>query len=202
MSNRTQSALRLRQMITAALCVAMGVVLPKLTGGVQVLNQSISPLHIPALICGLTCGWQWGLGAGFLMPILAAATGMPPWPVAWPMAFECAAYGFFTGLCYPMLLKKLRGTKPTLVSLLISLVTAMVLGRLVGGGAKALLLSAGLISSQSAFTFAAFLTSYFVGTAVGAVVHLLVIPSVVTILEEARLSPMRLRRDLAGCFRG
>ena len=201
MSNRVQSALRLRRMIVAALCVAMAVVLPKLLLGVQVLNQSISPMHIPALICGLTCGWQWGLGAGFLMPILAAATGMPPWPVAWPMAFECAAYGFFTGLCYPMLLKKMKASTKRLVPLLISMVIAMVLGRLVGGAAKALLLTFGLISSQSPFTFAAFLTSYFVGTAVGAVIHLVAVPAVVTVLEEARLSPMSLRPDLKECFR-
>lgn len=195
-TNRSKTKAGTLKLTCAAVCVALAIVLPKLTGGVQLLGQSISPMHIPALLCGLTCGWQWGLGAGFLMPVLAAATGMPPWPVAWPMAFECAAYGLFTGLLYPMLLKKTR--MPSLVCMLTAMVISMILGRLVGGAAKALLLTLGLISSQSPFTFAAFLTSYFAATAVGAVVHLLLVPSVVTVLEQARLSPMCLRPDLKG----
>lgn len=187
------------KLVCSALCLALAVVLPRFLGGVQALGQSISPMHIPALICGLTCGWQWGLCAGFLMPILSASFGMPPWFTAWPMAFECAAYGFFTGLLYPILLKKLGG-KRRLMALLTAMIAAMLLGRLIGGGAKALLLTFGLIGSKTPFTFTAFLTSYFAGTAVGAVIHLLLVPSVVTILEQAKLSPMTYRADLRGLF--
>ena len=39
-------------------------------------------------------------------------------------------------------------------------------------------------------TFAAFVEVYFAGTAVGAVIHLIVVPVVVMALEKARLSPL------------
>ena len=54
----------LYSLLVAAILLAVGIVLPFLTGNVQVLGQAISPLHIPVLICGLTCGWCWGMGLG------------------------------------------------------------------------------------------------------------------------------------------
>ena len=50
----------LYSLLVTAILLAVGIVLPFLTGNVQVLGQAISPLHIPVLICGLTCGWCWG----------------------------------------------------------------------------------------------------------------------------------------------
>ena len=85
----------LRAMVVTALLLALGMILPFITGQIQVIGKIISPLHIPALICGLTCGWQWGLGLGIVLPILRGLTlGMPPFPmVALPMAFELGGYG-------------------------------------------------------------------------------------------------------------
>ena len=47
----------LYSLLVTAILLAVGIVLPFLTGNVQVLGQAISPLHIPVLICGLTC-WR------------------------------------------------------------------------------------------------------------------------------------------------
>ena len=58
-----------------------------------------------------------------------------------------------------------------------------------GGIAKALLLWGGVIGGAP-LTFGAFVTSYFVDTAVGAVIHLIVVPAVVLALEKAKLSPL------------
>ena len=93
----------LYSLLVTAILLAVGIVLPFLTGNVQVLGQAISPLHIPVLICGLTCGWYWGMGLGIVLPLLRSVLfGMPPLvPVAIPMAFEMAAV--FVGLlrCAP-----------------------------------------------------------------------------------------------------
>ena len=72
--------------------------------------------------------------------------------------------------------------------ILATLGLAMVAGRMVGGAAKALLITAGLIPGAP-LTFAMFVTAYFVETAVGALVHLIVVPAVVLALEKAHLSP-------------
>ena len=176
------------RMVIAAVLLAVGMMLPRFLGGVQVLGQTISPLHIPALIAGLTLGGVWGCVVGALIPLLSCLLGMPPLPIALPMAFECAAYGLLTGLLYPVLRRALK-TDNHLPAILVTLVIAMVGGRLVGGAAKALLLTFGAITSKTPFTLAAFISSYFVGTLVGAVIHLIVVPAVVLALEKAKLSP-------------
>lgn len=182
----------LYRMIVTAVLLALGLILPFLTGQLQSFGKLLSPLHIPALICGMTCGWVWGGALGLILPVLRMALfGMPAAPMAYPMAFELCAYGVATGLLYPWLRRELCGrcgAKP-LVVMLATLGLAMVLGRIVGGVAKALLLMAGAIPGVP-LTFAAFVTAYFVDTAVAAVVHLIVVPAVVLALEKARLSPV------------
>ena len=176
--------------ITAAL-LAVGMVLPFITGQIQAIARIISPLHIPALICGLCCGWKWGLGLGAVLPILRGLTlGLPPFPTnALPMAFELGTYGMAAGLLYPLFFRLLR-KKNHLPALLSALIAAMVLGRITGGAAKGALLSFGVIGSSSPYTFAAFFAGYFASTALGALIHALVIPAVVLALEKARLSPL------------
>ena len=120
----------LYSLLVTAILLAVGIVLPFLTGNVQVLGQAISPLHIPVLICGLTCGWCWGMGLGIVLPLLRSVLfGMPPLvPVAIPMAFEMAAYGVLCGLLYPMLCKKMS---KTCWAMLIAMVISSLVGTVV-----------------------------------------------------------------------
>ncbi|MBR2718377.1 MAG: ECF transporter S component [Clostridia bacterium] len=181
----------LYRMIITAVLLALGLVLPFLTGQLQSFGQLLSPLHIPALICGLTCGWGWGAALGAILPVLRMVLfGMPAAPVAYPMVFELCAYGLLTGLLYPWLRRALCGKlgASRLIVMLSALGIAMVAGRIVGGVAKALLLAGGIIPGVP-LTMEVFITSYFVDTAVGAVVHLIVVPAIVLALEKAHLSP-------------
>ena len=57
------------------------------------------------------------------------------------------------------------------------------------GAAKAIFL--GL--NGGSYTFSTFVSAYFVTTAVGAVIHLILVPAVVLALEKARLSPLARR---------
>ena len=178
-------------MVITALLLAVGLVLPFLTGQIQAIAKVISPMHIPVLICGLCCGWKWGLGLGIVLPLLRSLLfGMPPFPSsALPMAFELAVYGLVSGLVYALLLKKAK-SKNHLPAMLAALITAMILGRFVGCAAKALFISLGVIGSKEPYTFAAFFTAYFVSTALGALIHIIIIPIIVTALEKASLSPL------------
>lgn len=176
----------LNKMVIAALLLAVGLVLPLILGQVEVLGQAISPLHIPALLCGLTCGWGWGAALGAVLPLLRSVLfGMPPMPVAIPMAFELAVYGAVCGLLYPLFMKLLK-TRTHLPAMLVSMVVAMIAGRIVGGAAKACVMG----FQGNAYTFQTFIAAYFTGTAVGAVIHLIVVPAVALALEKAKLSPM------------
>ena len=188
MNSKNKSLYRL---VLSGVLLALGLVLPFLTGQIPSIGQAISPLHIPALICGLTCGWQWGLGLGIVLPLLRSLLfGMPPFPTAaLPMAFELAAYGLLTGLLYPLFLRLFK-KENHLPALLTALLVSMILGRFVGGAAKAALLSFGIIGSNSPYTFAVFFTSYFTSTAIGAAIHVILVPAVVLALEKAKLSPL------------
>ena len=178
---------QLYAMVVSAALLAIGLVLPFLTAQMQSLGQAISPLHIPVLICGLCCGWKWGLA----LPILRGAIfSTPSFPtVGLPMAFELGAYGVLTGLLYPALLKAFR-QKNHLPAMLAALAVAMIVGRIIGGAAEALLLAVGIIGSKSPYTFAAFFDNYFLSTAIGALIHIVLVPAVVLALEKARLSPL------------
>ena len=181
---------QLIRLLISAILLAIGMVLPLLLGQVKVLGQAISPLHIPVFICGMTCGPVYGAAMGFVLPLLRSAVfGMPPIiPTGLAMAFELCAYGALTGVLYPMLRRRAGGAKASgLPAMLVSLLIAMVLGRLVGGAAQAIILG----FNGKGYTFQAFVASYFVGTAVGAVIHLIVVPAVVLALEKAKLSPMK-----------
>lgn len=172
-----------RLLITAVL-LALGMALPFLTGQIPTVGQLISPLHIPAFICGLTCGWGWGAALGFLLPVLRGLLlGMPPFPaVGLPMAFELAAYGAVTGLLYPLLRRRWKD-KPV-AAMIVAMLPAMIIGRCCGGVVKAIMVSG------TGYTFAAFFASYFTSTAVGAVIHLAVCPLIARALEKAKLSPL------------
>ncbi len=179
-----------KSLVITGMLLAVGLVLPFLTGQIQAIAKTISPLHIPVLICGLCCGWKWGLGLGIVLPLLRSLLfGFPPFPTnALPMVFELAVYGLITGLLYPALIKNKKMSHPA--AMYLSLVPAMILGRVAGGAAKALFISLGVIGSSSPYTFAAFFSGYFASTAVGAVIHLILVPAVVLAIESAGLSPV------------
>ncbi|MBQ8655314.1 MAG: ECF transporter S component [Clostridia bacterium] len=177
----------LHRMVITAVLLAVGMVLPFLTGQIPALGQLISPLHIPALICGLTCGPVWGALLGAVLPLLRSAVfGMPPlMPTGLAMAFELATYGLVSGLLYPVMLRLLRGRR--LGGMLAALIIAMAAGRIVGGAAQAVILG----FSGKTYSFSAFIAAYFTGTLAGAAIHLIVIPVIVLALEKAKVVPAK-----------
>ena len=117
-----------KKLVLAAMFLALALVLPFLTGQIPQVGSMLCPMHIPVLLCGFFCGWQWGLAVGLIAPILRSLTlGMPPmFPTALCMAFELAAYGAFAGFLY----EKLAGRK---FRVYLALIGAMVLGRAAWG---------------------------------------------------------------------
>jgi len=71
--------------------IAIGLVLPFFTGQIPQIGRMLLPMHIPVFLCGLICGWKYGLMVGFILPLLRYAVfGMPViFPNGIAMAFEC-----------------------------------------------------------------------------------------------------------------
>lgn len=172
----------IKHITITALCIALCYVLPIVFHATG-LGSAFSPMHIPVLLCGLICGGGYGIFCGIAGPILSSViTGMPPATMLFYFIPELATYGLVTGL----MMKLVRTQKP-LADVYISLVAAMLLGRLVGGVAQALF----YLGTGQAFTIAAMTAGYFVTTLPGIVCHLIVIPILVTTLMKAQLIPNR-----------
>ena len=173
------TSLQIRKLTYAALFLALAMVLPFVTGQIPEIGKSLCPMHIPVLLCGFLCGWPWGLAVGFIAPLLRSVIfGMPAmFPGAVAMAFELAVYGGLSGLLYSLLPKK-KG------SVYITLLIAMVAGRVVWGIVRLIL--AGL--SGSSFTWALFLAGAVTTAIPGIILQLVLIPVLVMVLERAGLS--------------
>ncbi|MBQ2766138.1 MAG: ECF transporter S component [Clostridia bacterium] len=167
-----------RTLVFAAMCLALAIVLPFLTGQIPEIGQMLSPMHIPALLCGYICGPLWGCAVGAIAPLLRSALfSMPPFPmVAVPMAFELAAYGLIAGLFYKLLPKKI-------LYIYASLICAMLGGRIVWGIVKVIM----SIAQASNFTFAAFIAGAITGSIPGIICHIILVPLIVIALKRAKL---------------
>lgn len=177
----------IKRMVISALCVALCVVLPIAFHMIPNAGSVFLPMHIPVLLCGLVCGWQWGLLCGVLGPLVSSIlTGMPGAAVLPSMIVECGVYGCITGLMMEYVRTgKLSG------DLYVSLVTAMIVGRLLSGIAKALIFAPGT-------SLAAWATASFVTALPGILIQLIFLPTIVSALMRSGLIPRRYENEKRG----
>lgn len=169
---------QMKKLTVAALCLALCLVLPFLTANSIALGNMLSLMHIPVLLCGLTCSWPLGLLIGFLAPLLRCfLLGAPPVMIAVPMAFELAVYGLITGLLYP----RVKGKK---AGIYLALIPALVTGRIMAAAVKFSMLGLGYLQS---FTLGQFVQAYLVIQWPGILLQLVLIPLVVFALQKANL---------------
>jgi len=161
----------------AGVLIALGMLLPFLTGQIPSVGSRLLPMHIPVLLAGFICGWPYGLIIGFILPLFRSVLfGMPPmFPTAVAMAFELAAYGAVTGILYKILPKKN-------ISVYVSLIVSMICGRIVWGAVSLALYGI----KGSAFTWEIFMAGAFVNAVPGIIVQIIIIPVIVIALKKGR----------------
>ena len=169
-----------KRLALTAVCAALCVVLPPVFHIIPDAGTVFSPLHIPVLLCGLTCGWLFGGMCGLAGPLLSSLiTGMPPAAMLPAMMIECCVYGAVAGV----LMGRIR-TGKLYGDLYCSLIPAMLAGRVASGIAKALLFA-------PETTFTGWATVSFVTGLPGIALHLALIPVIVLALQRAKLLPRR-----------
>ena len=166
---------KINQMILAALFLSIGLILPFFTGN-QLFGGMLLPLHLPVLVCGIILGPKYGFLVGLLLPFTRFfMIGHPPlMPTAISMTFELAAYGGIIGLLYTKLPK-------TVPFLYVSLIGAMLAGRVVWAAARVVLLGV----QDAAFSFEIFLMSGFVNALPGIILQIAFIPALILALKKA-----------------
>ncbi len=174
---------RTKRLVLAAFFLALGLVLPFLTGQIQLIGNMLCPMHIPVMLCGLICGWQFGLAVGFITPIMRSFLfGMPIlFPNAVSMSFELATYGFVIGFLF------LYARWQCVKSLLRCLIISMIAGRIVWGISQCILLGLG----SDGFTLKMFLTAGLLNAIPGIILQIIVIPAVMLALNKTHLVPFR-----------
>ena len=162
----------------ASLFLSLAYIFPFITGNIPELGSMLCPMHIPVLLCGFICGWQWGLAVGFIAPLFRSLTiGMPPiFPTATCMAFELAVYGLVAGICYKLFPKK-KGY------IYLSLIIAMVAGRLVWG--LSMLICMGI--SGKGFTLGAFFGGALLTAYPGIILQIIAVPLLVMALDNKKV---------------
>lgn len=161
-------------LVWASLFLAIGIVIPYIFHTTGLPGQVFLPMHIPVLLCGLILGGKYGVLVGILSPLInSAILGMPPiFPTGVAMVFELATYGIITGVLY-------KGKK---CNIFVSLISAMILGRVVSGIVNYILLTVG----GSGFILSAFITGTFVKGVWGMIIQLILIPILVKALEKVK----------------
>lgn len=174
MKNQTKTV----KIVLTGVFIALGIILPFLTGQIQGIGNKLLPMHIPVLLCGFVCGGYYGFAAGFIVPILRSLLyGMPPmFPTAVSMAFELSIYGLVTGLLYKKLPKKNW-------SIYAALIAAMILGRIVGGIANMALFGI----QGNVYSMQMFMAGMFLNALPGIVLQLVLIPVIVMLLQKAKV---------------
>lgn len=168
-----------KNLTLSAMFLAIGMVLPFLTGQIPQIGNMMLPMHIPVLLCGLICGWQYGAVLGFVLPLLRYLVfGMPVlFPTGIAMAFELMTYGLVIEPVYS------RSRWKCIIALYRALIVAMIAGRLVWAAAQIILLGV----SGSVFTVQMFLAGAFLNAVPGIIIQLVLIPAVMVALGRTGL---------------
>lgn len=175
----------LRNLVLSAMFLCIALLLPFLTGQIPQIGKMLLPMHIPVILCGFICGWQYGMAVGFISPILRGIIFANPvlFPTGIIMAFELAAYGLFAGLIYSLFESQNIG------KVYISLTASMLLGRVV----KCIVQFFVLGFTDEGFVFAAFIAGAFTNAIPGIVLQFILIPVIMLTLDKTKLVPFRKR---------
>lgn len=165
----------IKKVIISAIFLSLGMVLPFFTGQIKEIGDTLLPMHIPVMLCGLICGAKYGFFVGIVLPFLRSITvGMPPlYPNAVWMALELATYGIVIGFLYN------KFCKNQIWWLYCSMIISMISGRIVWGITKAILLGI----AGNTFTFNAFIMGGIIDSFPGIILQLILIPVIIKLKD-------------------
>lgn len=158
-----------KQITLAAMCLALGVILPQAFHAIPNAGSIFLPMHIPVLICGFICGPLYGLLVGILTPCLSHLIfSMPPVPMLGQMIVELGMYGLCTGL-----FNKIIKIDNDIIKIYVVLIVSMLIGRIIYGLANALIFKAG------SYSLNIWLTAAFITALPGIIIQLILIPIII-----------------------
>ncbi len=170
---------KILNIVLSALFLSLCLVLPFFTGQIKEIGNMLLPMHIPVMLCGLICGWQYGLIVGAIAPIMRSLLFSMPvmYPSAISMAFELATYGLVIGYLFS------KSKWNCMKSLYRCLIISMLSGRVVWGLVQTILLGLG----DNGFTLSMFIGGAFLKAIPGIILQLVLIPAIMLIIGKTHL---------------
>jgi len=164
-----------KQLVYSALFIALGVVIPIAFHFFNMGGKVFLPMHIPVLIAGLLLNPLYAFLVGLITPLLSSVlTQMPPvMPMLPIMMVELATYALVASIM------RVKYKK----SIIISLIIAMILGRVMAG--LTVFLMANLFAVKIAGPIE-FVSAGVVTGAIGILIQLIFIPAIVYAIEKTR----------------
>ncbi len=192
-----------KNLALSALFLTLALLLPFLTGQIPSIGSALLPMHIPVLVAGYVCGYRHAAVVGLIAPVLRSLIFTMPklFPTAVAMSFELATYGLLIGIMYAafsgyigeksFILLKINKLFNRIFSVninryiatYISLIVAMIGGRVVWGFVSLILLGV----DGGEFTIAIFFQGAFLGAIPGILLQLILIPTLILGLERAKV---------------
>lgn len=173
-----RKTVEVRSIVYAAVCLALCMVLPFITGSIPEIGKQFAPMHFPVFLCGFIAGPFWGGVVGLVAPILRSLVFSTPvlYPNAIRMAAELMIYGAAAGFFYRHLPKKPYG-------IYLSLLSAQFFGRLAWGVAQYTL---SLVDKNYEFYLEMIMAHTITNSLYGIAIQLLLIPPIVYAMQKAR----------------
>jgi len=169
--------IKTKKLVITAMLIAIGIVLPIAFHTIPNAGRIFLPMHIPILLCGLVIGFPYGLACGIITPLLSSViTGMPPAAMLPAMVCELAVYGTVSSI-----LMKYLPVINLFARTYLSLIGAMISGRILFGILNAFIFSVGDYSMQM------WLTTAFVTALPGVAIQIVIIPVIVLALQKTNL---------------
>jgi len=164
-----------KKLTLSAMFLAIGQILPFVTGQIPEIGKMLCPMHLPVLLCGFICGPRYAAIIGFICPLMRSVLFNMPimYPSAIGMAFELMTYGLISGL-----LSEKWGNR-SYRDIYAALIIAMIAGRVIWGIAQIVLLGI----KGNTFTMSAFLSGAILNAIPGIILQLILIPLLVKSLK-------------------
>lgn len=168
------------RLVVAALCLALGIILPQAFHVISVANTGnvFLPMHIPVILCGYFAGGAYGALVGVLCPLLSFLfTGMPNAARLPFMICELMVYGLSAGAAYRYL-HKINKVSRVYLTLIITMIcgrTAYFLGLVV----------AVYILGMKDLSVVAVFSAIVLGVP-GIIIQIIMIPAIVFAVDKAR----------------
>ena len=178
-----KNRMHIKRITLSAVFIALGWLLPFLTGQIPEIGNMLCPMHIPVFLSAFILGPIYGSIIGFILPLSRSLLFTMPvfYPNAICMSIELLTYGLISGLLFNLLTK--RKNIDYKLSIYISLIISMLIGRIVWGFSR---LFIGLVSNNY-FTLSLFLMEGFINAWPGIILQLALVPLLITILIKTKV---------------